>query len=187
MIPFEPVIIRFIFSVGLLMQTAPPAAVSGSQPSGSVPFVGCKSDWQTGPLDAPRDTRVSVVIGSTDPHELAYYRSAMGIGVLAPRGWECFGTYGSSGETLYVTPEPMDSKKVLSALRSKFTGAAIQVSRRFGDTSGRFSVAEMIARVFPAYKQFVTDVMGELDRPPRHVAVRAVPVRQAQVQGGTGC
>jgi len=107
----------------------------------------------------------------------------MGIGVLAPRGWECFGTYGSSGETLYVTPEPMDSKKVLSALRSKFTGAAIQVSRRFGDTSGRFSVAEMIARVFPAYKQFVTDVMGELDRPPRHVAVRAVPVRQAQVQG----
>ena len=139
---------------------------SAPRPDVSVPFVGCKSDGQVGPLDAPQETSISVAITPSDAQDLAYYRSAQGIGVLAPRGWQCFGTYGSGGDTLYVTPTAIDTKNIFGSGRSKFTGAGIQVSRRLGDTSGRFSVAEIVARVFPAYEQFVTGVMQDFDRPP---------------------
>ena len=43
--------------------------------------------------------------------KLAYYQAEKGIGVLAPRDWHCFGTYGSGGDTLYVTPQPINSAK----------------------------------------------------------------------------
>ena len=46
-----------------------------------------------------------------------------------------------------------------------FTGPAIEISRRFGGTSGRFSVAQIIARLFPAYKDFVANVVREFDIP----------------------
>jgi hypothetical protein len=117
-------------------------------------------------VDAPLKTSKSVAVKPTDAHNLAYYRSAQGIGILAPRGWECFGTYGSAGDTLYVSPNPIDTHNIFSSGRGKFASAVIQVSRRFGDTSGRFSVAEIIARVFPAYKQYVTGVMQDFDQPP---------------------
>jgi hypothetical protein len=155
-----------MFNIGLLMQTvAQSPAVDAPRPEISVPFVGCNSDGQVGPLDAPEEASVSVSIAPNDARGLAYYRAAQGIGVLAPRGWHCFGTYGSGGSTLYVTPLPMDTKAVFGSDRRKFTGAAIQVSRRFGDTSGRGAVAETIARVFPAYKEFVKRVMQDFDQP----------------------
>jgi hypothetical protein len=43
---------------------------------------------------------------------LAYYESGVSRGVLAPRGWFCFGVYGSSGSAFLVTPEPIDSLTV---------------------------------------------------------------------------
>ena len=99
-------------------------------------------------------------------NQLAYYSSDQGIGVLAPRGWYCFGTYGSSGDVLYVSPNPIDTANIFSDERAGFSGPAIQVSLTYGDTSGRFAVAKVIARVFPAFKPFVTGVMGESAEPP---------------------
>jgi hypothetical protein len=143
-------------------------AVAGNlqQMSVSVPFIGCRSDGQVGPVEAPEEPSASVPISPRAAEQLAYYRSAQGIGILAPRGWHCFGTYGSGGDALSVNPEPIDAKDIFSSGRIKFAGPAIQVSRRFGYTSGRFSVAEIIARVFPAYKPFVTSVMKDFDQPP---------------------
>jgi hypothetical protein len=42
-----------------------------------------------------------------------------------------------------------------------FTGLAIQISVSSGGTSGRFEVAKVTARVFPAYKQFAQNVIAE--------------------------
>jgi hypothetical protein len=42
-----------------------------------------------------------------------------------------------------------------------FAGQAIQISDFSGGTSGRFEVAKVIARVFPAYKQFAQNVIAE--------------------------
>lgn len=157
-----------ILAVGMQhrLLAQPQSALNAPQQSVvSVPFVGCKSDGQVGPLEAPDGKTVPMAIGFKAAQELAYYKSAQGIGTLAPRGWYCFATYGSSGQSLYVRPEPIDTKNIFSSSRSRFAGPLIQVSRRFGDTSGRFTVAEIIARVFPAYQAFVRGVIRDFDQP----------------------
>ena len=74
----------------------------------SVPLVGCASDGQTGFLEAPESGTISVGIGRDMGRGLAYYKAASAMGVLAPRGRHCFGTYGSGGYTLFVSAEPID-------------------------------------------------------------------------------
>src|SRR5208282_5998832 len=83
------------------------AKPNSQQPAASVPFVGCPSDGQTGPIEAPTGTARSVQIGRGAARELAYYEAAIGFGVLAPRGWHCLGNSGSSGASLFVSPEPI--------------------------------------------------------------------------------
>ncbi len=126
----------------------------------SVPFVGCKSDGQLGPLDAPGGRSETVAIGRDAAQALAYYKAENGVGVLAPRGWHCFGTYGSAGDSLYVSPQPIESSKIFSE-GPGFSGPGIQVSYLFGETSGRFAVAAIVARVFPAYKSYAVEVMKD--------------------------
>jgi hypothetical protein len=131
------------------------------QASVSFRFVGCKSDGQTGPMDAPKGTSRVIPGSRVAAEKLAYYKSDLGVGVLAPRGWSCFGTYGSAGDTLIVSPQPIDLAHIFSTGPGDLSGSAIEVAYRFGDTSGRFEVADIIARVFPAYKGFVSGVMKE--------------------------
>jgi hypothetical protein len=69
-------------------------------PAVSVPFVGCASSGQTEVLEAPKGTSKSVPISVKDAQTLAYYKSADGIGLLAPRGWYCEGVSGSGGYAL---------------------------------------------------------------------------------------
>ncbi len=127
----------------------------------SVPFVGCKSDGQAGPADAPAGTTRAVPIPASAARQLAYYKAAKGFGVLAPRDWYCFGTYGSAGASLYVSPDPIAPAALFSANWSGFTGPAIQISLSDGGTSGRFQVARVVARVFPAHRAFADQVITE--------------------------
>ena len=123
-----------------------------------VPLVGCKSDGQTGPVDAPTGKDPVLPISARAAERLAYY-TVGDQGVLAPRNWYCFGLYGSGGTHLYVGPRPIPDVPV---------EIGIVVSNRPGGTSGRFSVAEVISRVFPAHVDFVRRVESEglLDTPP---------------------
>ncbi len=123
----------------------------------AVPWIGCKSDGQAGPREAPKGEIAPVLISGEAAEVLAYYRSSERVGVLAPRGWHCLGVYGSGGEAILVSPDPIERSLSLGGWHG-FTGPAIVVSRRNGDTSGRFDVAEVIARVFPAYRAFVQKV-----------------------------
>lgn len=128
----------------------------------TVPFVGCPSDGQLGPGEAPRGESKVVAISPKMARRLAYYKADHGAGILAPRGWHCFSTYGSSGSNLYVTPEPINGKEVLLSSDWKgFTGPVIQVSEAITGTSGRFDAARIIARVFPAHMAFVDGVISE--------------------------
>ena len=127
-----------------------------------VPFVGCKSDGQVRPVQTPTGESKVVPITAGMAGRLAYYKAEKGSGVLAPRGWYCLGTYGSNGEALYVSPNPIRAADVLSTTKWKgFTGPAIEASFLYGDTSGRFDVARMIARVFPGYRKFLQKVIDE--------------------------
>jgi len=128
-----------------------------------VPLVGCKSGGQAGPVEAPTQNDKTVQVDRRLAQKLAYYKPASGSGVLAPRGWFCFGTYGSGGDTTFVTPEPIDSRRLFSEEWQSLTGPAVEVDYRFGGTSGRSSVARVIARVFPKYKTFVDGVVELFD------------------------
>jgi len=126
-----------------------------------VPFVGCMSDGQLGPQTAPAGRGRTVAIRAQDAGRLAFYKAEDGFGVLAPRGWHCFSTYGSSGMSLFISPDPIVANLLFSDGWKGFSGAAIQLSVAYGGTSGRFEVAEIAAHVFPAYKAFVERVIAE--------------------------
>jgi hypothetical protein len=133
----------------------------GALPTTKVPFVGCESDGQVGPREAPKGDPKSVALSPEMANQLAFYKGEFGIGVLAPRGWHCFEAYGSNGSILLVSPDPIDSKLFFSDSWKGFTGPAIQLTARVGDTSGRFDVAATIARVFPAHRAYVRRVIKE--------------------------
>jgi len=134
----------------------------GFAQTSTVPFIGCPSDGQVGPLAAPAGHARQLLIPPATAARLAWYKAANAPGVLAPRGWHCFSTYGSSRATLYISPGPLTAKLVLPGNGwNGFSGSAIEISRTYGDTSGRFMVAEIIARVFPAHRDFVQKVIAE--------------------------
>lgn len=126
-----------------------------------VPFVGCASDGQAGPQAAPTGPGKAVAISAAAVRRLAWYKAQYGPGVLAPRGWHCFSIYGSNGSNLFVSPDAIDSKTLLSINWKGFAGQVVEISVSSGGTSGRFEVAKVIARVFPAYKQFAQNVIAE--------------------------
>jgi hypothetical protein len=130
-----------------------------------VPYVGCPGDGQTGPYSAAKGSPKTVNLPPEIANTLAWYEykgDAGQIGTLGPRGWNCFVTIGSNGETLYVAPEALDSAKVLEHKNWKgFTGPVIQLSGLDGGTSGRFEVARIVARVFPAYRHYARKIIAE--------------------------
>lgn len=145
-----------------------PAAFAQTRPQGStrrasvarVLFVGCKADGQVGPLPAPTEVNVVRIDASVAPR-LAYYKPESGPGVLAPLGWYCFGTYGSGGSSLLVAPKPINEDTQFSQSWQGFAGPAIALDDRSGGASGRFAVAEVMARVFPKQKALVQNVIDE--------------------------
>jgi len=159
---------RRVLSALLLIPT--PSFAQKTELLVTVPFVGCPADGQTGPLDPPQGHLRQVHIPAETAAHLAWYQASgdvASLGTLAPRGWHCFATYGSSGESLYVAPETLDADKLIFGKNwHGFTGPAIQLSVSIGDTSGRFEVAHVIARVFPTHHTFAKKVMAEHFDPP---------------------
>lgn len=131
----------------------------------SVPYIGCPGDGQTGPYAAAKGSPRLVNLPPAIADQLAWYEyngEAGRIGTLGPQGWNCFVTIGSNGETLYIAPEKLDSAKLLEHTNWKgFTGPAIQLSGADGGTSGRFEVAKVVARVFPAHRDYARKVIAE--------------------------
>jgi hypothetical protein len=61
-----------------------------------------------------------------------------------------------------VSPKPI--KRGLTGQES-FEGPAIEISHTTSDASGRFEIAEIMARVFPAYRAFARRVWNGIDAP----------------------
>ncbi len=131
----------------------------GTMPASAtqVPFVGCTGSGQAGVEHAPRSGAVPRVPAAV-AGQLAYYSSS-GFGVLAPRGWHCFATSGSSGGSLIVSERPLNTHSLdsLFGLRAR----AVVISFSYGGTSGRFAVARAVHRMFPAYGAFARNVAAE--------------------------
>jgi len=142
-----------------LLAQATGAAVNPRRPEVSVPFIGCASSGQIETLEAPKGTSVSVPISPKDAEALAFYKSADGIGLLAPRGWYCEGASGSSGYGLFLSPKPIHRSS------GGLEGPAIAVNHINGQSSGMYQIAEIVAHVFPAYRVFAKGVWEGMDLP----------------------
>jgi predicted aspartyl protease len=133
-----------------LVPTALLAAVSVSaQPSSTqvlVPFVGCPSEGQAGPLDPPKGSPRPVSLPAAIAKEIAWYVGEQSEGIFAPRGWHCQVLYGSSGSTLVVTPATVDTSHLY---RQEVRGPAVELESVEGSGSGRFQVAAFSSLVFP--------------------------------------
>jgi hypothetical protein len=127
-----------------------------------VPFVGCPSDGQVGPKPAPKAASMVVRLKSLEAKMLAYYEAEVAGGVLAPRGWHGFGSYGTSGSSLTVTPHAL---KTLADVFAGEKGPAIAVHDISGEMSGRFAVAQVLARIFPTQIKLAESVIKEGTRP----------------------
>jgi len=128
-----------------------------AQAAQSVPFVGCASDGQQGPVAAPKGQAKALDIDPTAAKGLAWYQARYSAGALAPRGWKCFSFYGSSGVTLTIAPSGK-----LDDTSQPIAGPAVVLADDSGGTSGRFEVAKVAARVFAGpEKAFVASVIAE--------------------------
>ena len=147
----------------LFLAVTAPAAPAASPARAEVPVIGCPSDGQQGPQPPPPPRPPEPVprLAPSAAARLAYYVSNE-LAVFAPHGWRCLALEGSNGSMLVVTPE-RHSFEDLHDLH----GPAVQISLSFGGTSGRFEVAEAIARFFPDHMAFATEVGAEgiLDQP----------------------
>jgi hypothetical protein len=147
--PNRALVDRFLATLGT---SAPIALVEAS-----VPSVGCPADGQLGPTPAPSlPAQVKVLLPEGQSDRLAYYKAEQTQGVLAPRGWKCSGVYGSDGDSLIVAP-PGDN----ALDGGKTHGEAVSITTSYGETSGRFAVATVAARLFPAARAFVEGVRAE--------------------------
>jgi hypothetical protein len=130
----------------------------GAKASENVPFVGCPSDGQLGPIAAPKGAAKTVNVDAATAAQLAYYQALDSFGVLAPRGWKCFYVYGSNGASLTVAP----SGNLQDTSTSGLSGPAVVETVSSGGTSGRFDVAKYSARLFPKLEQaFIASVIAE--------------------------
>jgi hypothetical protein len=145
--------VRFLPTVLLLAA----GAINAQLTPVKVPLIGCETGGQVA-VETPKASTASVPIGPGIAAKLAYYASGNGLGVLAPRGWFCFGTVGSGGDQLTVAPEPIVKGKYFSSTWPGFQGPVVHLTHRLGETSGRFSVAEVIMRVFPDHNAFAEGV-----------------------------
>lgn len=139
-----------------LLQLAVIAGAHAATPV--VPFVGCPSDGQGGPVAPPSGKAVAVDAPPNVAAQLAFYKGANGRGVFAPKGWRCREWYGSNGWSVVVTP----SGPPASIPANPLPAQGVQLTFRDGGTSGRFDVAEVSARFFPdLMRDFIQQVRAE--------------------------
>jgi hypothetical protein len=150
----------------LVAATIACAAASSAEPGVEVPFVGCPGDGQMGRQAPPTGGNTPRLASRELSARLAYYSDSFGSGVLAPRGWHCASLHGSNGGTLLVTPDSETARLFLNPLQETKAALGVQLRHRYGGTSGRFAVAEMIARHFPAYMDFARQVASEWEMDP---------------------
>jgi hypothetical protein len=163
-------------------------------PPARVPFIGCESAGQV-LRPAPVGSSKSVHLDPAVVEKLAYYKTEEGPGILAPRGWHCYGTIGSSGNSTIVSPLLQEGRDIFHERWSGFAGPAVIAFQTDGTGSGRLFVAEIVARAFPAKRYFAEKIIRDWDakeiqfglvptdlltyRSPMHVEFRT----PAQMQG----
>jgi len=160
--------------------TLTPSLSLGRLVEAPITAVGCPQDGQLGPVPAPDlPTSVRAIIPEGFAPRLAYYSASEtpGTGVVGPRGWACFGVYGSSGQSLLVMPQnpemPMPNRDARTIM-----GPVVIRNLLVGGTSGRLLIAKVSARAFPIARKFVERVRDAGLGDPREYVFAPWPADQ---------
>jgi uncharacterized protein YecT (DUF1311 family) len=158
--------------VGLIDEfraTLPPSIAQKPLVETQVPTLGCPQDGMADPVEAPTlPTSARVIVPSGFESSLTLYSASedLASGVLGPRGWDCFGIYGSAGSTLYITPHRL-ADAILDRPKKVAAGPVVIKSIFLGDTSGRYELYRISARIFARARAFIERVEG-LDEAKRY-------------------
>lgn len=136
----------------LLLFITMAAPVSAGERSERVPFVGCPADGQQGPQQPPNAHR----------------------GPRLPAKQASLALYGSSESILIVRPTKHKAAEFFTGHRLSIHGPAVQVDLSYGGTSGRYAVANAVARYFPTERDFVREVV-EMDRQSGALSIEPLP------------
>jgi len=118
--------------------TAPPAKAATT-----IPFIGCEDDGLAG--TAPTGQPISTDLPDKIASKLAVYAGAY-LAVLAPRGWSCQTSHGTTGVSLWVYPAGASPKTI---------GPIVSESGWMGDNEqGNSIITSFGGRYFP---KIVTD------------------------------
>lgn len=131
----------------------------------AVPVIGCRAEGMGGRLAAPDIAAIVPPRAGQAETALGYYVAAGSLRVLAPRGWHCLDIYGSGGAQLIVTPAPHAAEELFRP--GGLAGPAVVMDFINGENSGRFEVARLVARLFPADRAYVRRVIGQEVEPAR--------------------
>jgi hypothetical protein len=141
-----------------------------------VPFVGCPSIGQAGPVPAPKGADEKVQLEAGDAQRLAFYKASGNLSVLAPRGWQCFEDDGSSGGELFVTPDHTAGR------HRGVAGSVVELDATDGGGSGTSQVSRVIARVFPTQWPLVKGLINAGDLPASEFRFGPYPKDKLLVQ-----
>jgi hypothetical protein len=140
--------------------TLPPSIAQMPLVEAEVPTLGCPQDGMADSIKAPTlPGSARIIVPSGFESSLTLYSAAedLSSGVLGPRGWNCFGTYGSAGSTLYITPRGLGGA-ILDRPKKVAVGPVVIRTIFLGATSGRFPLSRISARLFPRARGFVERV-----------------------------
>ena len=136
-------------------------ALTISAAFGQVPFVGCKSAGKPDAANAPSGAEQVFPMTAAEARQLAFYKSAIAPGALAPRGWHCYANYNPGWQVFYVTPQPLDAASITTGISKGYTGPVIEFIHRGGDGSASYEAARIISRVFPAHKPLIEKMIKD--------------------------
>ncbi len=151
------------------------ASSFGTAAAATLPQIGCASDGQVEPTPAPVSSSTHMNLAAQKAARLALYVSPEGMKALAPRGWKCLGLEGSNGSMLFIAPEAVAPDVFFKGKWPGFSGPAVTMMWRSGDTSGRFEVAAIAARIFHKQQKFVKRVIAEGTEPASHFPTKPYP------------
>ena len=149
--------VRWALALGLAVNIT---GAAHAAPATRIPAIGCPSDGQVGPQPAPHVDAPKINLSPAVAKRLAFYKGDYDPGVLAPRGWKCLELEGSNGSILIIALS-LPSSDDLLFFRRHIEGPGVELIERSGETSGRFEMAQLIARVFPAHMDFADKVIAE--------------------------
>ena len=174
------IIVFFALALAALPAFAQPATAAST-----IPFVGCPSRSDGGPI-TPSGEPIKANIPENIANKLALYVNVFNLAVLAPRGWKCSGwqSVGGNSISIYPSSSSLHETSVVSIASTAYTNgipnkyvlyfptimtmkAALNEAAAWGETPDQY----IIKRYFSDHITYIDKTTIEFVTPANHVGL----------------